>query len=65
MRHYLEFGYRALPMLDVTEPNHVAIEVTADGRVWVNVEGVCVLRCCRSKQIILNTVGMEGTTHED
>jgi hypothetical protein len=35
--------------LDITEPCHgVDVQIRADGKVlWVNVDGVCVLRICR------------------
>lgn len=40
--------------VDITSPD--LVEVLADparGIVWVNVNGVCVLRCCRIKQLEL------------
>lgn len=39
----------ALPQLDITAPNHgVQVQVSPEGdRVWVNVDGVCVLRICQ------------------
>lgn len=33
-------------MVDIVAPKGVQIQVRADGKVlWVNVDGVCVLRC--------------------
>jgi len=33
---------------DITEPQSVEIQIRDDGKViWVNVDGICVLRACR------------------
>jgi hypothetical protein len=38
--------------LDMTAPEVVQIQVDASGEtVWINVDGVCRLRCCRVGQI--------------
>lgn len=35
-------------LMDITAPKAVQIQVRADGKViWVNVDGLCVLRCCQ------------------
>lgn len=35
-------------MKDITAPTAVQIQIRADGKViWVNVNGMCVLRCCQ------------------
>jgi len=39
--------------MDITAPQHVSIEVTNDGRVWVNMNDGCVLRICRAEMINL------------
>lgn len=45
-----------LGALDITEPLFVEILVREDRKViWVNVEGVCLLRCCGIHQLITNT----------
>lgn len=32
---------------DITEPQNVEIQIRNDGKViWVNVDGICVLRIC-------------------
>lgn len=42
-------------MNDITAPQGVEINISRDGKViWVNVEGSCVLRCCRIGQLIVN-----------
>ena len=34
--------------LDITAPQHVEVRVDhARQRLWVNIGGLCVLRCCR------------------
>ena len=39
--------------IDITAPEFV--EMKTDGKVvWVNVDGVCVLRVCRAKIIVVN-----------
>lgn len=41
-------GKFVMPQLDITEPSNIEIKVRADGQVvWVNVDGVCLLRACR------------------
>lgn len=35
-------------MVDVTGPEQVEVLIRNDGKViWINVDGVCRLRCCR------------------
>lgn len=35
-------------MVDVTAPGCVQVQISKDGRtLWINVDGVCRLRCCR------------------
>ena len=37
-------------MVDVNAPIVVDVEISADGKViWVNVDGICRLRCCQMK----------------
>lgn len=36
--------WELLPV-DVQEADEVELEYAADGRVWLNVDGVCVFRC--------------------
>lgn len=44
------------PQLDITFPE--AVEVKYNGRVlWLNVDGVCRLRICRSKEITFDLPG--------
>lgn len=42
------FDKALLHSLDITAPDHVQVlSSIKQGVVWVNVNGVCVLRCCR------------------
>lgn len=59
-------------MLDITAPNLVEIQIRSDGKViWINVDGACLLRCCRIETLVLNderrkssyTCGTCGTHH--
>jgi len=35
-------------MKDITAPKAVQIQISADSKIlWVNVDGECVLRCCK------------------
>ena len=35
-------------MVDITAPEQVQIQIRNDGKVvWVNVDGICRLRCCQ------------------
>lgn len=39
-------------MVDISEPRHVEVRVRNDGKVvWINVDGTCVLRCCKIKKL--------------
>jgi hypothetical protein len=41
-----------LSMIDITEPNAVEIMIRPDRRVvWINVNGICVLRASRIKEL--------------
>jgi hypothetical protein len=41
-------------MVDITAPSIVGVEIRHDGKVlWVNVDGVCRLRCCLIGELIL------------
>lgn len=43
---------RSDEMLDFTAPDIVEVTVTPEGdRLWVNVNGRCVLRCCQVKEM--------------
>ena len=44
------------PFLDVTAPEHgVQVRMAKDGKVlWVDVDGVCVLRICRVPDVGFN-----------
>lgn len=40
---------------DITAPKAVQIQVREDGKViWVNVDGVCMLRCCQIEHLSLD-----------
>lgn len=56
-----------LEMLDITAPKIVEIEIRGDGKViWVNVEGMTVLRVCRIGDLTLtdNHQGHRWTTSD-
>ena len=40
-----------LTTLDITKPAYVEVLVSANGVLWVNVEGICRLRACRIEQL--------------
>lgn len=41
-------------LTDVTKPESVQILVSPDkSRLWVNVDGVCLLRCCQIERLEL------------
>lgn len=56
MADYLKRGgsepFALLPV-DVQEAESVELERGVDGRVWLNVDGVCVFRCQNAKDAIL------------
>ena len=38
---------KEIRLLDITNPENVEIRIRGDGKViWVNVDGICRLRCC-------------------
>ena len=42
-------------MNDITAPEHVQIQIRSDGKVvWINVDGICVLRACRIGRLKVN-----------
>lgn len=42
-------------MLDITSPKVVEVRISADGKVlWINVDEICVLRCCQIKVITVD-----------
>lgn len=54
---------KSLTMLDITGPQEVEIKISYDGRtVWINVDGICRLRCCRIEEIDL-TDARQGPVH--
>jgi len=43
-----------MPHIDITGATIVEVESSADGtRLWVNVNGVCTLRCCKIKTLVI------------
>lgn len=41
--------------LDITSPEGVEIVIRGDSKVvWVNVNGICMLRACRIKKLVLD-----------
>lgn len=46
--------------IDITAPeNEVEVLIKDDGRLWVNVDGICRLRICQIKEGILS-VNVDG-----
>jgi len=42
--------------VDISSPEAVEVLIRADQKViWVNVNGVCVLRCCKIKNLVVKT----------
>lgn len=50
----MESKVELLQMLDITAPEFVQIEVSTEGVVWVNVDGICRLRACRCGTVQVN-----------
>lgn len=49
-------------LLDITGPTEVYIDVREDGNVlWVNVDGICRLRICRIKKLVVGEDAVEKT----
>ena len=47
-------------MLDVTEPDILEVLVDRRGRrVWINVEGVCMFRACKIRELVVRDEGKE------
>jgi len=41
-------------LVDITAPDIVQIQIRKDAKViWVNIDGICVLRACRIKHLIV------------
>lgn len=41
-------------MQDILEAEVVEIVTSSDGRIWVNVDGICVARIKKSKKLVIN-----------
>lgn len=40
--------------LDITEPDEIEIIISYNGKVvWINQDGICVLRVCRIKSLVV------------
>lgn len=51
-----------MPMLDLTAPARVEIDIRADRKVvWINIDGVCRLRACRIGELIVTDQGRKLT----
>lgn len=46
-----KYSYYDGQMLDITAPKLVQVQVSNNGRLWVNVDGVCRLRVCKAGDI--------------
>lgn len=47
---------KELSMLDINAPDTVQVQVSGDGKtLWVNVDGICRLRCCRIQHLEIDT----------
>ena len=47
---------------DITGPEAVEVRIRRDGKVvWLNVDGQCVFRVCRIKQLVVNDERTEQT----
>ena len=51
-------------MVDVTGPQHEVEVLYRDGVLWVNIDGVCRLRCCQMGKAALVFDIREGPKHE-
>lgn len=40
-------------MVDCVNNEEVEVRISVDGRLWVNVDGICRLRAYKAKQIII------------
>lgn len=41
-------------MVDITKPQIVEIQISNNGVIWVNVDGICRLRCCRIEKLVID-----------
>jgi len=48
-----EFFQRDGRMFDMLEARSVELTVSPDGRVWFNVNGICLFRCRNSELVVL------------
>jgi len=41
-------------MIDITAPETVEIQIRSDAKtIWINIDGICRLRACRIKNLVL------------
>ena len=52
--------------LDITAPEHVEIKTDQTGKIlWVNIMGVCVLRCCAIQHLAVDVRDGKRATATD
>jgi hypothetical protein len=48
-------------LVDITAPKHVEVRVSHNGKtVWVNVNGICLLRACRISHLAVHDDRPDG-----
>ena len=45
--------------LDISDVHEVSIETAGDGRLWVNINGICVLRVSRIAHLTVNSTNVK------
>lgn len=53
-------------LIDITGPQVVEVQVSHDCRkLWVNVNGKCVLRCCQIENLVTESIDQKPVLSED
>ena len=54
------------PFNDITAPKNVTVQLSHDHRrLWVNVDGQCVLRCCQIEHLVLDDMDLKAVLPDD
>lgn len=52
-------------MKDIYQVNDVEVMVDYSGKLWINVDGICLMRIGHAKKIIFENSGKQTVAHED
>lgn len=65
MKEHYKVEVREVKMIDVTSPELVEVVISEDSKtLWINVDGICMFRACRIKELIFDGKGTKFVMEE-